>query len=763
MEFYVIKRSGNKEIVSFDKISERIKNLSYDLNNVNITKITQMVISRLTNEIKTSQLDELAGDLCNDLVFEHPEYSVLASRILISNLQKETSDVFSEVVRQCYFNFNTTTGKLHSLVNEEYYNFVMENKDVLNSMIDYKRDFLYDVFGFKTLKNKYLLYNSEKILERPQHMHMRIAITVNFLTKDLNEIANTYNLLSNHYYTHASPTIFNSGTKNKQLSSCFLMPVNDDSLNGIFKTISDFANISKYSGGVGISCSNIRCRNSPIDGTNGISNGIVPMIRVFNNTSLYIDQGGGKRKGSLALYLEPWHGDIFEFLELKKNTGANEERARDCFYGLWVPDLFMKRVKENGKWTLFCPNTIKEYGKQLYDIYGEEFEEYYIKYEKLGIGIKQIDAMDLWKKIIISQIETGMPYMCYKDSVNKKSNQINVGVIRSSNLCTEIMEYSSPDQTAVCNLASINLSSIVKDNEVDYKLLHSITKIVTKNLNSVIDINFYPVKESEKSNNENRPIGIGVQGLANLFIKLKLPFTSEKAREINKLIFETIYHASLEMSCEIAERDGKYKNYTGSPIDNGLLQYDLWNVTPSNLWNWDELKLKISTYGVRNSLLVALMPTATTSQMLGNYECIEPITSNIYVRRTSSGDFVNYNKYLAYDLIELGLWNKNIINKIISNKGSIKHIEEIPLHIKEIYKTVWEIKQKDLIDMAVDRAPFVCQSQSLNIHMLSPNDSKISSMHFYSWEKGLKTGLYYLRTKPQSDSTIIDHCENCSA
>ena len=776
-KMYVIKRGGIREKVHFDKITSRITKLCYglDTNFVEPVLISQKVISGFYSGITTSELDQLSAETAASLATKHPDYSILASRICISNLHKETKKDFSDVVDILYNNYDDHKKKKVPLLSQQLYDVVQKYKQELNSAIIYDRDYKYDYFGFKTLENKYLLRIGNKIIERPQHMLMRVAIGIH--GDNLGEILDTYELMSLHYFIHATPTLYNAGTINPQLSSCFLLSMKDDSIEGIYDTLKDSAVISKYSGGIGISITNIRATDSYIYGTNGVSNGICPMIRVFNNSARYVDQGGGKRKGSIAFYLEPWHADVFEFLELKKNHGNENERARDLFFALWVPDLFMKRVKEDGNWSLFCPNEIKnDEDPALYDVYGEEFERLYIKYENRGLARKTIKASDLWLAILRSQSETGNPYMCYKDSCNKKSNQKNLGTIRSSNLCTEIMEFSSKDEIAVCNLASINLTSFVTETlSYDFQKLYEVSKRVTRNLNRVIDVNFYPLPEAKLSNMRNRPIGIGVQGLADTFIKMRYPFESQEASELNKKIFETIYFAAMETSCEIAKQDGFYETYPDSPVSQGIFQFDMWNVTPSDMWDWQTLKEEVSKYGIRNSLLMAPMPTASTSQILGNTESIEAINSNIYTRRVLSGEFIVVNKYLIKDLISLGLWSENMKNEIVSNRGSIEKIREIPEELRNIYKTVWEIKQKAIIDQAADRGPYICQSQSLNIHLAEPTVGKLSSMHFYGWEKGLKTGMYYLRSLPRANPIQVtvnkkkfecngdETCDLCSA
>lgn len=786
---YVIKRGGRKEPVHFDKITSRISKLCYGLNTnfVSAVLIAQKVIGGFYSGITTSELDQLSAETAASLSTKHPDYSTLASRICISNLHKDTDKVFSDVVEKIY-NRKNASGNRVPLLSEEFYSIVQKYKDQIDGAIVYDRDYKYDYFGFKTLERGYLLSLNGKIVERPQHMIMRVAIAIH--GDNIYEILKSYEMMSQHFFTHATPTLFNAGTIRQQLSSCFLLTMKDDSIEGIYDTLKNSAIISKYSGGIGISVSNIRANSSYIYGTNGKSNGICPMLRVFNNSSRYVDQGGGKRKGSIAFYLEPWHADVFEFIDLKKNHGNENERARDLFFALWVPDLFMKRVESNGDWSLFCPNEIKihfEDDTPLYDTYGAKFDELYCKYEKSGIARKTIKAQELWQVIIKSQSETGVPYICYKDACNEKSNQKNLGTIRSSNLCTEIIQYSSIDEIAVCNLASINLAAFVVEDETshhfainpkfakyNFNMLYEVAKQVTRNLNKVIDVSFYPLAETEFSNKRNRPIGIGVQGLADTFIKMRFPFDSVDAAELNKLIFETIYFAAMETSCEIAMENGVYDTYYGSPVSQGIFQFDMWGVTPSNLWNWKELKEKVAKYGISNSLLLAPMPTASTSQILGNIESIEALNSNIYTRRVLSGEFIVVNKYLIRDLIKINLWNDSIKNRIIAERGSIANINEIPIEIRDLYKTVWEIKQKVIIDLAADRAPYICQSQSLNIHIAEPTVSKLSSMHFYGWKKGLKTGMYYLRSMPRANANAItvekdtkkcteEVCEMCSA
>ena len=770
---YVTKRDGTKEEMSFEKVSKRIKILatSGTVLNINPTKLSQKVVKQIYPNIPTTKIDELAAQICASTATEHPDWVKLASRIIISNCHKNTSPSFSETIRILYENTDTQ-GNSNPMITRELFQFIDQNKTKLNSYIKYKRDYLIDYFGFKTLEKSYLMKVKGKIIERPQHLFMRVSLAIH--QGNLKEALKTYDLMSEKYFIHATPTLFNAGTPRPQLSSCFLLAMKDDSIDGIFSSLRDCAMISKWAGGIGIHMHNVRAKNSVIRGTNGISNGLVPMLRVFNNTARYVDQGGGKRNGSIACYISPDHADIESFLLMKKNHGAEEERARDLFYALWIPDLFMKRIKEGGKWSLMCPDQ----SPGLADCYGDEYEALYTKYEDEGRFVKQMDAKELWFKIIESQIETGTPYLLYKDACNKKSNQKNLGVIKSSNLCTEIVEFSSPDEYAVCNLASIGLSRFVKDGEFDFQMLHKVSKTVTRNLDKIIDINFYPLPETRKSNMRHRPIGIGVQGLADVFAQLSLPFDSKEAQVLNEKIFETIYFAAVETSMEIAKkresalkknssevshlpeeinRDkyiGAYSTFAGSPASEGKLQFDLWDKEPSEEMKpkWTKLKKDIQKYGMRNSLLMAPMPTASTSQILGNNECIEPFTSNIYVRRTLAGEFIVINKYLINKLIEIGVWSLELKNKIIKNMGSVQGIEEIPKEIQEVYKTVWEIGNKSIIDQAIGRAKYICQSQSLNLFMDKPDFQKITSMHFYSWSQGLKTGQYYLRTKPVANA-----------
>lgn len=747
---YVEKRDGRKEPVMFDKITARIKKMCYGLNEiVDPVRVAMRVIEGLYDGVTTSELDNLAAEVAATLTISHPDYAKLAARISVSNLHKNTKKTYSEVMADLYNYVNPRTGKKAPLLSDEVYETIMANADELNSAIIYNRDFNYDYFGFKTLERSYLLKINGKVAERPQHMLMRVSVGIHL--NDMEAVKETYELMSKKYFTHATPTLFNSGTPKPQMSSCFLLAMKDDSIDGIYDTLKQTAKISQSAGGIGLSIHNVRARGSYIGGTNGTSNGIVPMLRVYNDTARYVDQGGGKRKGSFAIYVEPWHADIFDFLDLKKNHGKEEMRARDLFYAMWIPDLFMKRVQEDSTWTLMCPNECPG----LFSCHGDEFDALYLGYEAKGKGRKTIKARELWEKILESQIETGTPYMLYKDAANRKSNQKNLGTIRSSNLCTEIMEYTSPDEVAVCNLASIALPMFIKNGEFDHKELFRVTKRVTKNLNRVIDRNYYPVIEAENSNMRHRPIGLGVQGLADAFILLRLPFTSDEAKKLNQEIFETLYFAALTASMEEAKTDGPYQTYKGSPISEGEFQHNLWGIKDEELsgrWDWGKLRKEIKKHGVRNSLLVAPMPTASTSQILGNNEAFEPYTSNIYTRRVLSGEFIVVNKHLLEDLVELGLWNEDLKQEVMRANGSIQHIDEIPQDLKELYKTVWELSMKDIIDMSRHRGYFIDQSQSLNLFMENANMAKLTSMHFYAWKSGLKTGMYYLRTKSAVDA-----------
>lgn len=744
---YVIKRDGRKESVKFDKITARIQKLCYGFSElVDPVKISMKVIEGLYDGVSTPELDSLAAEVAASMTTNHPDYALLAARIAVSNLHKNTDKSFSRTMKMLYEYKDSKTGQNAGLIADDVYEIIKKNAELLDSTIIYDRDFGYDYFGFKTLERSYLLRIDGKVVERPQHMLMRVSLGIH--KDDINAAIETYHLMSERWFTHATPTLFNAGTPKPQMSSCFLLTMKDDSIEGIYDTLKQCAKISQSAGGIGLSIHNVRATGSYIKGTNGTSNGIVPMLRVFNDTARYVDQGGGKRKGSFAIYLEPWHADIFEFLDLRKNHGKEELRARDLFFALWVSDLFMKRVKADSTWSLFCPNE----APGLADCWGKEFEELYERYEKEGRARKTIPARDLWNAVLESQIETGTPYMLYKDACNAKSNQQNLGTIKSSNLCTEIIEYTSPDEVAVCNLASLALPRFVNDGVFDHQRLFEVTYVATKNLNKIIDYNYYPVPEAQRSNLRHRPIGLGVQGLADAFIMMRMPFDSPQAKQLNKDIFETIYYASLTASKDLAKDLGPYETYEGSPISKGIFQFDMWNVQPSNRWEWDILRDEIKKYGVRNSLLLAPMPTASTSQILGNNECFEPYTSNIYSRRVLSGEFVVVNKHLLKDLVKLGLWNDEMKNKIIVNNGSIQNIEEIPQNVKDLYKTVWEIKQRDIIDMAADRGAYICQSQSLNVFVDKPNFAKLTSMHFHAWERGLKTGMYYLRTKAASEA-----------
>ena len=744
---FVVKRDGRKETVKFDKITARISKLCYGLNPIiDPLKIAMKVIEGVFDGVTTSQLDTLAAEIAATNTTTHPDYALLASRIAIGNLHKNTKKSFSQTIADLYNYVDPKTGKGAGLIAEDVYNMITENAPLLDSTIIYDRDFQFDYFGFKTLEKSYLLKMHGAVVERPQHLFMRVAVGIH--KTDIDEIVKTYNMISEGWFTHATPTLFNAGTPKPQMSSCFLIQMKDDSIPGIYDTLKQTALISQSAGGIGLSIHNVRAKGSYIRGTNGTSNGIVPMLRVFNDTARYVDQGGGKRKGSFAIYLEPWHADVYDFLDLRKNHGKEEVRARDLFYALWIPDLFMQRVKDNGTWTLMCPNECPG----LSDCWGEEFEKLYTKYESEGKGRETIKAQDLWYKIIESQIETGNPYMLYKDAANRKSNQQNLGTIKSSNLCTEIIEYTAPDEIAVCNLGSIALPKFVKDGAFDHDKLFEVTYQLTVNLNKIIDGNYYPVPETRNSNMRHRPIGIGVQGLADAFILLRFPFESEEAKKLNREVFETIYYASCTASKDLARRDGAYETFQGSPASKGILQFDMWNVTPTDRWEWSVLKEEITKYGMRNSLLLAPMPTASTAQILGNNECFEPYTTNIYSRRTLAGEFIVVNKHLLKDLVNLGLWNDNLKNKLMSTSGSVQNIDEIPDNLKALYKTAWEISQRVVIDMAADRGAYICQSQSLNIFMENANFGKLTSMHFYAWEKGLKTGMYYLRTKAATDA-----------
>jgi len=730
------------ESVKFDKVTARIEKLSYSLSPmVNVIDVAKKTIEGIYAGVATTELDNLAAETAASLTITHPDYAILASRIAVSNLHKSTVKSFSATMRKLYNYTDEASGKKLPLIADDVMQLIEEHADLLDSTIIYDRDYAFDYFGFKTLEKSYLLRINGKVAERPQHMYMRVAVGIH--KSDIESAIKTYHLMSERWFTHATPTLFNAGTPKPQMSSCFLLTMKDDSIDGIYDTLKQTAKISQSAGGIGLAIHNIRATGSYIGGTNGTSNGIIPMLRVYNDTARYVDQGGGKRKGAFAIYLEPWHADVFEFLDLRKNHGKEELRARDLFYALWISDLFMKRVEANEEWSLFCPNE----APGLSECWGEAFEQLYTKYESAGKARKTVKAQELWFKIVESQIETGTPYLLYKDAANRKSNQQNLGTIKSSNLCTEILEYTSPEEVAVCNLASLALPRFVNEGKFDHDKLFEVTYQVTKNLNAVIDGNYYPVEEARTSNMRHRPVGLGVQGLADVFIMLRLPFESELAKLLNKNIFETIYFAAMTASKDLAKEQGAYETFAGSPLSKGIFQFDMWNVTPSNRWDWEALRAEVMQHGVRNSLLVAPMPTASTSQIFGNNECFEPYTSNIYTRRVLSGEFIIVNKHLLKDLVSLGLWNNSMKNRIIAANGSIQQIDEIPADIKELYKTVWEIKQRNLIDMAADRGAYICQSQSLNLFIDSPSTSKLTSMHFYAWKKGLKTGMYYLRTQ----------------
>ncbi|MBC6608090.1 ribonucleoside-diphosphate reductase subunit alpha [Hymenobacter sp. BT188] len=751
----VIKRDGRRESVKFDKVTARIEKLCYGLNMVYVSpiEVAKKVIDGIYDGVTTIELDNLAAETAASLTTKHPDYAILAARIAVSNLHKVTSKSFSSTMKRLYTYEDPKTGENASLIAKDVWEVIHKHAATLDSAILYDRDYSYDYFGFKTLERSYLLRMDGKVVERPQHMLMRVAIGIH--KDDIESAIETYELMSERWFTHATPTLFNAGSPKPQLSSCFLLTMKDDSITGIYDTLKNCAQISQSAGGIGLSIHNVRATGSYIKGTNGTSNGIIPMLKVFNDTARYVDQGGGKRKGAFAIYIEPWHADIFDFLDLKKNHGKEENRARDLFYALWTPDLFMKRVEDNGDWTLMCPNECPGLG----DTWGEDFERLYKKYEKEGRGRKTIKAQELWFAILESQTETGTPYMLFKDAANRKSNQQNLGTIKSSNLCTEIMEYTDEHEIAVCNLASLALPRFVKEGEqkgqmvFDHQKLYDVTYHATKNLNKVIDINYYPVPEAERSNRRHRPIGLGVQGLADTFIALRMPFESDEATGLNKDIFETIYFAACTASMDLAKKNGPYETFAGSPMSQGKFQFDLWNVTPdSGRWDWETLRAQVIEHGMRNSLLVAPMPTASTAQILGNNESFEPYTSNIYVRRVLSGEFMVVNKHLLKDLIKLGIWNEQMKNEIIAANGSVQNIARIPQHIKDLYKTVWEISQRRIIDMSADRGAFICQSQSLNLHVMNVNFGKLTSMHFHSWKKGLKTGMYYLRTKAAADA-----------
>ncbi|RYM33831.1 ribonucleoside-diphosphate reductase subunit alpha [Brumimicrobium glaciale] len=743
----VIKRDGRREPVKFDKITARISKMAYGLDPlVSPDTVAMKVIEGIYDGVTTVVLDNLAAETAASKTIEHPDYALLASRISVSNLHKNTKKSFSETMEDLFKYVDPKTNLDAPLLAEDVYEIIMENSDRLDSSIIYDRDFNYDYFGFKTLERSYLLKLNGNIVERPQHMLMRVCVGIH--KNDIDSVIKTYNYMSEGWFTHATPTLFNAGTPKPQMSSCFLLTIKEDSISGIYDTLKNCAQISQSAGGIGLAIHDIRAKGSYIRGTNGQSNGLIPMLRVFNDTARYVDQGGGKRKGSFAMYLEPWHADVFDFLDMKKNHGKEENRARDLFYALWIPDLFMKRVEENGEWTLMCPNECPG----LSDTYGDEFEALYTKYESEGKGRKTIKAQDLWFKVLESQIETGTPYMLYKDAANKKSNQQNLGTIKSSNLCTEIIEYTAPDEVAVCNLASLALPKYVTEDGFDHNALFEVTYQATINLNRIIDGNYYPVEEARNSNMRHRPIGLGVQGLADAFILLRMPFDSPEAKQLNKEIFETIYYAAMTASKDLAKAEGPYETWKGSPISKGIFQFDMWNVKPTDRWEWDVLREEVIKHGVRNSLLVAPMPTASTAQILGNNECFEPYTSNVYTRRVLSGEFIIVNKHLLKDLVKEGLWDSTIRQKLMSSNGSIQAIPEIPQHLKDLYKTAWELSQKAIIELAADRGAYICQSQSLNIFMENANFGKLTSMHFYGWKKGLKTGMYYLRTKAAADA-----------
>ena len=745
---FVIKRNGKKEAVHFDKITARIHKLIYGLSisEKDVIEIAKKIIQGIYDNVTTTELDNLAAETAAAQTTIHPDFSVLAARLAVSNLHKNTLKSFSKTAKLLYEYTDPVTQTHAPLISEEIYKIIRKNADELDSSLIYDRDYNFDYFGFKTLERSYLIRTNGKVTERPQHLFMRVALGIH--KEDIQAAIETYNLMSEKWFIHATPTLFNAGTPKPQMSSCFLLSMTEDSIAGIFDTLKRCALISQSAGGIGVSIHNIRSTGSYIKGTGGISNGIIPMLRVFNDTARYVDQGGGKRKGAIAVYIEPWHSDIFDFIDIRKNHGKEEMRARDLFPALWIPDLFMQRVEADQMWSLFDPNE----AQGLYEVYGEKFNELYTTYENEGKFRKQIKARELWTAILEAQIETGTPYMCYKDAVNEKSNQKNIGTIRSSNLCTEIMEYTNADEVSVCNLASLALPRYVSSGGFDFQKLYEVTKIVTRNLNKIIDGNYYPIPETKTSNDRHRPIGLGVQGLADVFLLLRLPFESPEARRLNKDIFETIYFASMEASMDLAKEQGAYSSFAGSPLSEGKFQFDLWQVVPSDRWDWEKLRQEVMTHGARNSLLLAPMPTASTSQILGNNECFEPYTSNIYNRRVLSGEFVVVNKFLLKDLIELGLWNPTMKNKLIAENGSVQNIPEIPTELKELYKTVWEIKQKTIIDMAAERGAFICQSQSLNLFIAEPNLAKLTSMHFHAWKSGLKTGMYYLRTKAAVDA-----------
>lgn len=745
---YVIKRSGKQEKIHFDKITSRIHKLSYGLqvDYKDLIEISQKVIQGIYTGVTTTELDNLAAETAASYTTRHPDFATLAARIAVSNLHKNTQKSFSATAELLYHYIDPKTGCPAPLLSDEVYNIIVENAELIDSAIIFDRDYHFDYFGFKTLERSYLLKLNGKIAERPQHLFMRVALGIH--KTDIDAAIETYNLMSEKWFIHGTPTLFNAGTPKPQMSSCFLVTMKEDSIPGIFETLKNCALISQSAGGVGLAIHDIRATGAYIRGTNGTSNGIIPMLKVFNDTARYVDQGGGKRKGAFAIYLEPWHDDVFSFLDLRKNHGKEELRARDLFLALWVNDLFMKRVEEDAEWSLFCPHEAPD----LQNTYGAAFEKLYTQYEEEGRARRTVPARELWNAILEAQIETGTPYLLYKDACNEKSNQKNLGTIKSSNLCTEIIEYTSPDEVAVCNLASIALPRFVSNGTFDFQKLYEITKVVTRNLNKVIDGNYYPIPEAKYSNFRHRPVGIGVQGLADVFMMLRLPFESEEARLLNRDIFETIYFGAVTASNELAKQFGPYETFAGSPMSQGQFQFDLWKAEPTDRWDWDSLRKEVMEHGVRNSLLLAPMPTASTSQILGNNECFEPYTTNIYNRRVLSGEFVVVNKHLMKDLVDRGLWSDNLKNKIIAANGSVQNIREIPEDLREIYKTVWEIKQRTVIDMAADRGAYICQSQSLNLFIEQPNFAKMTSMHFYAWKKGLKTGMYYLRTRAAADA-----------
>ena len=763
----VVKRDGTVEQVKFDKISSRIRKQTYALNEdyVDYFQVAQKVIYGLYDGVTSTELDQLSAETAASMITTHPDYGKLAARIIITSLYKGVAKEFSVVAKQLHEYINPVNNEPAGLISDDVYAVIEKHATELNAMIVHDRDFNFDYFGYKTLEKSYLLKRNNKPAETPQQMYMRVSVGI--WRDNLEMVQKTYDMLSQGLFTHATPTLFNSGTKRPQMSSCFLLDIDDDSIPGIYKTLSDCAKISQSAGGIGINIHKIRAKGSYIKGTNGWSSGIVPMLRVFNETARYVDQGGGKRKGSIAVYLEPWHGDVFDFLDLRKNHGKEEMRTRDLFLALWIPDLFMKRVEEDGVWTLFSPESVPG----LIDAYdtpeNKAFTELYEKYEAEGKGLKTVKARELWEKVLTSQIETGTPYMLYKDAANYKSNQKNLGTIKSSNLCTEILEFTDKNETAVCNLASIALPRYVviptgkvreKDKKLrkfDFQRLYEVTYQATVNLNQVIDVNFYPTEETQYSNFKHRPIGLGVQGLADTFAMLGLAFESEEARKLNQDIFETIYFAALTASKDLAAKEGPYSSFQGSPASQGLLQYDLWGFDEnalSGMWDFAKLKSEIKEFGLRNSLLVAPMPTASTAQILGNNECFEPFTSNLYKRNTLSGEYAIVNKHLVEDLVNNGLWTDNVRMKLFINNGSVQEIEEIPADIREVYKTVWEMKGKSILEMARDRNYFIDQSQSLNMFMAEPTMTKLSSAHFYGWKLGLKTGMYYLRTKPKASA-----------